>query len=410
MLILLKNANMVDVTGKKVEDGVDVLIEENKIARTGKKLDATADTTIDLTGKWLMPGLVNMHEHQSYKRIIGPLFGPQGSCAGMIGADLGIRAVRDAVFSLKSGITTLFEAGAIHDLSFSMRKAIEAGVIPGPRMIISGRFLTSVGGHCNELAKEVADWEQMKRDVDDNIAKGAEWIKLMCSHEPVEPDSHGQPVKAGFSQEMIALVVERAHAAGRKVAVHAMGTEALDRVINAGVDAVHHGAYLSREQAKKMREKGIALVSTISAYRNTSNPVFARGDDWAAENIPMRPYFESASRNALAEGVLIAAGTDSMGDLLHEIEFLKDYGMGIMDCLQAITINGAKILGLDGRLGSIDSGKFADLVVYTKNPVDDFENLRYPEFVIKDGKRYDAANLSLQNMSERWLVEHTPRV
>ena len=410
MKLLLTNANLINVIEGKVKKGVDIRVDGNRITEIGEKLQPKDERLIDASGKWVMPGLINMHEHQSYKRLIGPLFGPHGACAGMNGADLGIRAVRDSIFSLKSGITTLFEAGAIKDLSFSMKKAVDTGVIPGPRMVISGRFLTSVNGHCNELAKELADWEQMKQDIDENIEKGADWIKLMCSDEPVEPDSYGEPVKAGFSQDMIARVVERAHGKGKKVAVHAMGTVALDRVIGAGVDAVHHGAYLSQDQARRMREKNIALVSTISAYRNTSNPVFDRGKDWIAENLQLRPPFETATKNALQEGVLIACGTDSMGDLLHEMEFLKQYGMSTEECLRSVTINGAKILGLEQQLGSIEVGKLADIVLYDKDPMEDFENMRKPALVIKDGDVYDVPNLSLQNMADKWLVEYTPIV
>ncbi|MEY8337742.1 amidohydrolase family protein [Lachnospiraceae bacterium 62-35] len=410
MKLLLTNVNLVDVMEGKIKENVDIRIDGNRIVEIGKNLPQKEEEQMDASGKWAMPGLINMHEHQSYKRLIGPLFGENGACAGMNGAALGIRAVRDSIFSLKSGITTLFEAGAIRDLSFSMRKAIETGVIPGPRMVVSGRFLTSVDGHCNELAKEVADWEQMKREIDENIEKGAEWIKLMCSDEPVEPDSCGEPVKAGFSQDMIAQVVKRAHGRGRKVAVHAMGTEALDRVIGAGVDAVHHGAYLSQSQARRMHEKNIAFVSTISAYRNTSNPVFDRGEDWIAENLQLRPPFETATKNALNEGVLIACGTDSMGDLFHEMAFLKQYGMDTPECLRTVTINGAKILGLEQQLGSIEAGKLADIVLYEKNPMEDFENMRKPALVIKDGDVYDMPNLTLQNMADKWLVEYTPMV
>lgn len=107
---------------------------------------------------------------------------------------------------------------------------------------------------------------------------------------------------------------------------------------------------------------------------------------------------------------MIACGTDSMGDLLHEMEFLKQYGMSTEECLRSVTINGAKILGLEQQLGSIEVGKLADIVLYDKDPMEDFENMRKPALVIKDGDVYDVPNLSLQNMADKWLVEYTPIV
>lgn len=408
MNILFRNANVVDVSGKSTITGIDVLVENNTIKTIGHNLAVSdTDKVIDMTNKWLMPGLINMHEHQAYKRLIGTLYGPDGACTGMTGVDMGIRAVRTAVFSLKSGITTIFEAGTRNDICFSMRNAINRGVIPGPRMVVSGLLLTTVGGHANELAKEVANVNEMEEEMLKDIEKGSDWIKLLTSHEPV--DGYEQNIRPDMSVEMISAAVKLAHAHGKKVSVHTMGSVELDRVIEAGVDAIHHAAYLTREQAAKMQKKNIAMISTISAYRNTSDPGFKRGDAWAEENLVLRPGFKIAMENALKEGVTVAAGTDSLGDLIDEITFMNEFGMDKMECLRSITITSAKIIGLDDSIGSVNEGKLADLVVFKNNPLEDFENLRTPELVMKDGCIYHIANLSWENLDQRWLLEYNPR-
>ena len=407
MTILLKNLNYIDVNEGKGVLNTDILLDGCVIRKIGAgAADGKPDATLELNGKWAMPGLINMHEHQTYKRLIGPLYGATGSYAGMTDVDLAIRSVRTALFSLKSGITTILEVGAANDISFSMRDAINRGTIPGPRMFVSGQTRTITGGHAYELAKEIDTVDEMRKDVRENLKK-ADWVKLLCSHEPVFFGGK-EPVGSEMDVALISVAVEEAHRMNKKVGVHAMGSEPIQRVIDSNVDVIHHGAFLTAKQAKEMKQKNIAFVSTFSAYRNTSNPVFERGKQWADDNMVLRPGLESAFQNVLQEGVLIAAGTDSLGDLLHEISFMKRFGMNDAECLRCISINSAKILNQETRLGSIEEGKLADIAIFDKNPLDDFENMRQVALVIKDGTVYDIPNLSLQNLNPRMLLEHTP--
>lgn len=410
MHLLLKNANVVDVGQDVSFHKKDILIDGNRISMISCAIpEEKAETTIDLTGKWVFPGMINMHEHQSYKRLVGPLYGPNGSCTGLEGVDLGIRAVRSSLFSIKSGITTICEMGALHNLSVAMKKAVNRKVIPGPRMFISDQHLTTVGGHSHELAREIADSADMEKAVYETLGKGCEWVKLLTSHEPVKNGNDGI-IQAEMSEELVSVAVRIAHANGARVAVHAMGQMQLDRVISAGVDAIHHAAFLSPEQAAKMKEKGIALVSTISAYRNTSSPSFERGEAWAKENLPLRPGLEMALKSALNAGVLIAPGTDSLGDLIDELLFMNEYGMSLPECLKSVTINAAEILGQKDSLGSLEEGKLADMVILDKDPTASLENLRAISFVIKDGEVYHLENLSLENTDPKWFLEKAPRV
>lgn len=294
--------------------------------------------------------------------------------------------------------------GAPYNISFSIRNAIEDGVIPGPRMFVSGPSFTITGGHCHELAQEVDSPDELVKGVREALKSGADWVKLMCSHEPMDFDE-GEPVSAEMSEEMLAIAVEEARRLHKQVAVHAMGTEAIQRAINAGVNAIHHGAYLTKEQATAMAEKGIALISTYSSYTNTSEATFQRGEKWGQDHLVLRPALRQGLENAMEAGVLIGTGPDSVGDLFDELFFMHGFGMSPMDCLRTITINGARILRADKDLGSIDEGKLADISIINGDPLADFENLRNPELIIKSGDVYHAQNLSWENLNPKWLLE-----
>lgn len=360
--------------------------------------------TIDCSGRWIIPGLVNVHEHQTYKRLYGPLFGKGGSFEGASEAALTLRAVRSSIYALRCGVTTICEVGAPGEVSFAMREGVEKGLIPGPRMKICGWAISITGGHGFELCEEVDSTEEMRKAVRVLLKKNVDSIKLLSSHEPVFLKEE-EPVVAEMSEEMVRAAVEEAHKLQKKVHIHAMGHVQLTRSINAGVDVIHHGAFLDTELAKTMNEKNITLVPTLSSYRLTAHERFSRGEKWSNAHRVLWPAFDEMFEAALQEHVNLAVGTDSLGDYVDELEMMNRRGLSKEDCLRAATIGGAKALGMEDEIGSINIGKCADYLVLKENPLDDLQNIRHIECVIKDGKRYDPDYLHFQNMNPNSFIE-----
>lgn len=358
----------------------------------------------DLGGKWVIPGLINLHEHQTYKRLVGPLFGPKGSFFQITDAALTQRAIRSAMYSLRMGITTILEAGAPGNIPYTMRQATAEGSVPGPRMLITGQAFSITGGHGCELCIEVDTPDEMRKGVRSSFKKGVDAIKLLSSEEPVAV-SEGEPVIAEISEEMIRAAVEEAHNVHSLVSIHAMGTEQLGRSIRAGVDIINHGAFLNDALAEAMAGKGITLIPTLSSYRLTAHTAFGRGEAWSAKHKTLWPAFDEAVAAARRAGVRIAIGTDSVGDFFHEMEMLHRRGMSTAECLQAATLNGAQALKQEKNLGSIVPGKYADFVVLDANPLQDLSVLRKPVSVIKGAKRYDPARLAWENLPADVFVE-----
>lgn len=359
---------------------------------------------IDFTGKWIIPGMVNTHEHQTYKRLYGPLFGKKGSFVGVSEAVLTLRAVRSALYALRKGVTTVSEVGAPGNVPYAMRESIDNRLIAGPRMLISGQALCITGGHANELCIEVDSPLEMRKAVRGLLKKGVDAIKLLGSSEPADVP-FGEPVIAEIPTDMICAAVEEAHNVFKKVAIHAMGTVQLSRSIEAGVDIIHHGAFLNDELAEEMCRKHISYAPTLSSYRLTAHAAFNRGDKWSENHRLLWPAFDSAFAAAMRQGVSIVVGTDSLGDFVGELLMMNRRGMEPDQCIRAATINGARALGIDDRVGSIEHGKCADLVVLDGDPLVDLENLRKVFRVMKDGLLYDPLQLTIPHADPESFIE-----
>ena len=399
------HANVYDSIRQQFVENASIVCQEDRISKVLPPSAPLPDgNMVDCRGKWIIPGLINLHEHQTYKRLVGPLFGPTGSFFQITEAALTQRAIRSAMYSLRMGITTILEAGAPGNIPYAMRQATADGSVPGPRMYITGQAFSITGGHGCELCIEVDTPDEMRKGVRASFKKGVDAIKLLSSEEPVSV-SGGEPVIAEISEEMVRAAVEEAHNVRSLVSIHAMGTEQLGRSIRAGVDIINHGAFLNDELAAAMAEKGITLIPTLSSYRLTAHPAFRRGESWSAKHKTLWPAFDSAVAAARHAGVRIAIGTDSVGDFFHELEMLHRRGMSAAECLQAATLNGAQALKKDAELGSIAPGKFADFVILEANPLLDLQALRVPVAVVKSAKCYTPDRLTWENLPQSTFVE-----
>ncbi len=394
--ILLKPDRVFD--GEQMHNGWVVLIKNNTIEQVGAmnfKLPAETEI-IELKGHTLLPGLIEGHSHLFLHPYNETSWDDQVLKESR--AERTARAVNHAKATLMAGFTTVRDLGtegAMYD-DVGLKKAIEKGIIPGPRMIIATRAIVLKGTYgpksenpeieLPQGAAEVSGIEELKKEVLEEISKGADLIKLYADYRW---GKNGE-AKATFSEEEIEMAVTTAKNSGRKVVAHAATPEGMTRAIIAGVSTIEHGDNGTEEVFNLMKEKGVALCPTLSAgdaisqYRG-----WKKGIDPEPERIiNKKKTFEMA----LKAGVIICMGGDvgvyAHGDNAREMELMVEYGMKPIDVLRSSTSVNADVFGYADKIGRIKSGLLADLVAVQNDPSVDIKNIRNIKLVIKDGIVY----------------------
>ena len=388
MTTAYKAALVVDgVSEQPVEDGVVVIQDEN-IAFVGRGADLPPDAdVVDLGDVTLLPGLIDAHVHLVWNASADPheLVAREGH------ALTALRCAHNAALHLRAGVTTVRDTGATDALSVDVARAVELGVLPGPRVVAAGRVVAMTGGHAWFLGREADGPDAVRHAVRDELKGGASCIKFMASggvyghaEEPGAPQLTVEEMRAG---------VEEAHKAGRMVAAHAYSVEAISNALEAGVDSIEHGSFLDAKTAERMREEGVYLVPTISVYA----AMYAKGPELGTPDYIQRKTPEvldasfEAFRLALEAGVPIAAGTDCgapghpHGSLPEELRLMVEAGATPMQALRFGTAAAAELLGIGEELGTLEPGKKADLVAVSGNPLQDIDALREVRLVLRGG-------------------------
>ncbi len=388
MATAYRAARVFDGKSKRgTEDGA-VVIEGDRIASVGPVTEVPPGTeVVDLGDATLLPGLIDAHVHL----VWGASAEPHELVARESHALTALRCARNAALHLQAGVTTVRDVGATGGLSVDVARAVELGVLPGPRVVAAGRVIAMTGGHAWFLGREADGADEVRRAVREEMKEGATCIKLMASggiyghaEEPGSPQLTVEEMCAG---------VEEAHKADRKVAAHAYSVSAITNALDAGVDSIEHGSFLDLETAERMREEGKYLVPTMSVYAAMNE----KGPDLGAPEYILRKTTEvlEASRKAfklaLEVGVKIAAGTDCgapghpHGTLPEEFRLLVEAGATPAQALYFGTAAAAELLGLGEELGTLEPGKKADLVAVAGNPLEGIEALRGVRLVLRDG-------------------------
>ena len=405
-VVAIKAARVITARGTEpIRDGV-VVVTNNKISnvgRSGRVVIPRGAKVIDLGDSTLMPGFIDAHTH-----IIGRVLGdPEGRNSRFRDYDSfrAILSVRNAKRTLNAGFTTIRNVGAGNFDDLAIRKAINEGWVVGPRMLTAGHSLGITGGHCDENGYKpglvdgdfktgIADGvDQVRAAVRYQIKYGADVIKT-CATGGVLSDGDAVGVQQ-YSYEELKAMVDEAKQHHRKVAAHAHGTEGIKVATRAGVASIEHGSFLDDEGARLMRQKGTYLVPTLmagEAVENLTKSGFLtgyRGEKALAAAKAMRNAIKIAVRNR----VPIALGTDSgvipHGTNAREFRLMVEWGrMRPIDAILAGTINGAKLLGVEDEVGSIEAGKYADIVAVRGNPLTDITLLEDVSFVMKNGHSY----------------------
>lgn len=362
-------------------------------------------TTVDAGGQFLIPGLIDLHCHLTFRRTIGPIWQMMAQSQAMNT----IRSVRNALTVLRQGITTIRETGAPHDINTEIARAIAAGLMPGPRVLSAGIPLSVTGGHAKNIVTYADGAEAFRKAARQVLSTGASWIKIIGSNDPTyRPHEDGQWSFGEVDTDEVSAVVAVARKWGGRVAVHCMGSRQIEIVARCGVDTIEHGVYLSPAGARAMADNGVTLVPTISGYLETTWPRWRRGDDWIARHRHLAEVHMDAVPVAREAGVRIGVGTDSVGEIVHELKLLHRCGMSIAECLEAVTKTNATILGMEDRIGDVAPGLEADLVILREDPAGGFDALRSVERIVQGGRVLRPLEIMLPSgdeagESEPWL-------
>jgi imidazolonepropionase-like amidohydrolase len=395
--LAIRAGRLIDVRTGKVTQNAYIIVEKDRIARIADSSPAGA-TVIDLSKYTVVPGLIDCHAH-----VLGNMK-DQSSTAGlrMTSAQAAIWGVYNLQTWLAHGFTALRDAGE-YDTGYgqlALRNSIEKRLIRGPRMVSAGNLVSLTGGHgdADVLAADkslpkgtnIADTvEQVSVAVRRDIKFGADWIKLMATGGVMDPISDYTVEE--LSQEQMAKAVEVAHRAGRKVMAHAEGAEGIKAAVRAGVDSIEHGTVLDEEGAKLMEQHGTWLVPTLFCFQHDMETGLSQGRDPAsfAKGVAIIKEQGPAFKRALEHHLKIAYGVDDDADYVSkEFGALVRGGMTPIEALRAATINGAELLGKANDIGTIESGKFADIVAVDGDPLTDITVMEKVVFVMKGGEVY----------------------
>jgi len=394
MKLLIRGGTLIDCTGSPARPNAGIAVEDGRIAAIDDAGEARRyECEIDAAGMWVMPGLINMHDHLAMRDLLGPPI--ERMAKGP--AKLGLNCTRNALTALRRGWTTIRDMTAPDGWSLAYRDLIAQGDLPGPRVVACGAAIAVTGGHASIYCVEADGADGVRKAARQQLKAGADFIKVMASHDPVYVPGD-QKTQPEMTQEEISAAFEEAKVRGKRTACHAMGTVALDRVLNAGVNVISHGYYLNKEQAARMKEDGVFLDPTLSSYgRHTMGPKLNRGKAWGEAHRMLLPALESSFLNALEAGVTIVQSTDTAGQYADDVEMMRNFGMGAMDTLLACTRNAARALDLEEKIGTIEPGKVADIVVLAKDPLADAQNLKAVEWVIQAGNAMRPADITLHS-------------
>jgi imidazolonepropionase-like amidohydrolase len=364
----------------RILDHASVLVKDGKIlkiALNGMNIPKDAQT-IPLDGQTLLPGFIDAHIHICMDGSPDPV------AAGLTESPIitTLKAAESARRTLMAGVTTVRDMGGKNGIDFGLRQAIDSGLIPGPRMLISGRLICMTGGHGWQIGLEANGPDEVRKAAREQIKAGVDIVKLMATGGVLTPAV--EPGSEQLTEEELRAGVEEAHKAGKKTATHAMGTRGIQNALRAGIDSIEHGVYLDDETVSMMMARNIPLIPTISALYNIETKGIEAGiPAFAVEKtLKVKPFHLESIRMAREAGVLVAAGTDAgtpfnlHGENLGEIKLLVDYGgFSAMGAIEAGTRIAARVLGLEKDLGTVEAGKVADLVLVEGNPLDDIDVL-----------------------------------
>ena len=401
---LIHAGKLIDGKSDRVQSRISIVVDGNTIADIQEGFISSNDfeNYIDLRNHTVLPGLMDMHVHfggEYLSKAESPLKVEREMEA--------ILATQHALVTFKSGFTTVRQVGDSGLVAISLRDAINAGKVIGPRIFAAGKTIATTGGHADPTnGKALDDYAyplpeqgvvngpyEVYTAVRQRYKDGADGIKITVTGGVLSPAKSGDNPQ--FTQEEVDAVVSAAKDYGMWVAVHAHGAEGMKRAIKAGVDSIEHGTFMDDEAMDLMIENGTYYVPTISAGVWVAEK--SKIDNFFPEIVRPKaasvgPQISGTFKKAHKRGVKIAFGTDAgvqkHGTNWKEFVYMVQNGMSEMKAIQSATMETAKLLRIEDKLGSIEEGKIADMIAVKGNPLDDISILENIEVIIKDGVVY----------------------
>jgi imidazolonepropionase-like amidohydrolase len=403
-LTALHCGHLIDTAAGKMLGETTIVIENGRVREVSSGTQTPAGAkVIDLGTQTCMPGLIDSHTHLT----------SQTSRTEYVDkfhwnvADYVIRSTLYARRTLLAGFTTVRNLGDEANESVALRNAINAGIVPGPRIFTAGKAIGSTGGHADpfdgyrqDIAKDLGPEDGIINSPEDAVKAvrqhykvGDDVIKIMPSGGVLDESASGDNPQ--MTLEEIRAVVATAHDYGFAVAAHAHGAESIRRAVVGGVDSIEHGTFMDAADMKLMVEHGTFYVPTIIAGDFVAQKAKVPGyfpAQIAKKAADIGPLIQDTAGRAYRAHVKIAFGTDAAvyphGENAHEFELMVAAGIPPMYAIQAATVNAAQLLRQEKDLGSVSAGKIADVVAVPGNPLDDIGVMKRPSFVMKDGVVY----------------------
>jgi imidazolonepropionase-like amidohydrolase len=398
--VLLRVGKLLDPRSGKVLENQAIVIDDDKIVSVGPPTDASAANrvVIDLPNAFALPGLIDVHTHLTHD--------PEQQGYSNLGVSVprhALTGAKNARRTLEAGFTTVRDVGSFGGFpDVALRDAIDAGDVPGPRMVVSGSPLSITGGHCDEnllpfdfhhQSDGVADGvDAVRHRVREVIKYGATVVKVCATGGVLSKGD--DPQASQYTLEELRAIVEEAHRLGRKVAAHAHGGQGIRWAVEAGVDSIEHASYIDDAGIADMKKRGTYLVPTLYL------------GDWLLENaerIHLPPWALKKARevlpiarqrvgHALMSGVKVALGTDASvyphGMNAHELGVYVKLGLKPVEAIRTATVNAADLLGWGDKVGTVEPGKWADVIAVDGDPTRDVTVLEHVKFVMKAGTVY----------------------
>ncbi|MBM4351375.1 MAG: amidohydrolase family protein [Deltaproteobacteria bacterium] len=395
MAILFKNGRVIIGNGEVIERGT-VVVDGQLVKSVGpskKYPPSKKDTVFDVSGKTVLPGLIDAHIHICVDGSPDPITSLLKDSV----PQLTLKAADHARRTLEAGVTTVRDMGGKDYIDLAIRDGIESGILQGPRMLCSGKLVCMTGGHGWQFGREANGMDEVRAAVREQLKAGADLIKLMATGgimtKGVEPGS------TQFTLEELIAGVEEARKAGRRTATHAQGTEGIKNALWAGINSIEHGFFLDDEAIGLLLDMKAFVVPTLCAPYHIIKAGVRRGvPAYAVEKSRkvMKSHWESVKK-ARKAGVPIAMGTDAgtpfnrHGENLKEMELLVRVGFTPMEAIVATTKTASEVLGLGDKIGMLEKGKLADLIVIDGNPLENIGVLQHKEkimAIMKEGRFY----------------------